>query len=179
MEKQSSPAKTAVPYGIVFGVIMVLEFVVSYTMGINAQETPWVGVLMTILNYIVLPVIFIYLACTTFKNKFNGGYISFSQCIKAGVTVGILAGLVFAGVSSIIYMAAPQIKEDILTQTKEALAASPGMTAESMRMGLSVTEMFMKPYISIPATMLIYTLVGLIVSLIIGAIVKKDNPGAF
>jgi len=176
MKEQSSPAKVAIPYGIAFGVIMLLEFVISYTMGLNAADDPWMGIVVGVLNYLVLPILFIMLACNVYKNKINGGFISFGQCIKIGVSVGAIAGLVFSAISAIVYMAAPEIKQDILDQTKEALAASPGMTADAMKMTMSVTETFMQPYISIPVSTLIYAIVGFVMSLIVGAIVKKENP---
>lgn len=179
MEQKTSLAKSAVPYGVAFGAIMILEFVISYALGLNAQEDAWVGILINLLNFLVLPFIFIILACNNFKNKLNGGFISFGQCIKAGVVVSIIAALLFSVVTAIIYMIVPSIKEDILEQTKTAMAESPGMTSEALEMGMNVTETMMQPYIAIPVTILMYAFVGLIISLIVGAIVKKDNPGSF
>ena len=179
MENKTSLAKSAVPYGIVFGVIMLLEFAIGYAMGIDPQENPWFGILMSLLNYLILPFVLIMMACNHFKNKLNGGYITFVQCIKAGVVVCIIAALIFSVITAIIYMVAPQIKEDILEQQKIAMAQSPGMTAEQLKMGVSVAETMMQPYIAIPLTIVMYALIGLIISLIVGAIVKKDNPGAF
>jgi len=50
------------------------------------------------------------------------------------------------------------------------------MTAESLKMAVEMTEVFMRPYILIPFSILISAIIGLIFSLIIGAIVKKENP---
>ena len=179
MDQKSSLGKSTIPYGIAFGVIMLLEFVISYSLGLTSKDNAWAGVLMSILNYLVLPILFIMLACNNFKNKLNGGFISFAQCIKAGVAVCVMAALVFSAVSSIVYLAAPQIKEDVLEQSKIAIAESPGMTAEGLKAAMKMSELFMQPYIAIPLSILIYAIVGLIMSLIVGAIVKKDNPGAF
>jgi hypothetical protein len=179
MEQKTSLAKSAIPYGIIFGVIMIIEFVIGYAMGIDPQKDPWVGILMSLLNYLVLPFTLIMMACNHFKNKLNGGYISFGQCIKSGVVVCVIAALVFSVVTAIVYMVSPEIKEDILEQQKIAMAQSPGMTSEQLKMGMSVAETMMEPYIMIPLSVLMYALVGLIISLIVGAIVKKDNPGAF
>jgi hypothetical protein len=175
MENKTSLAKSAIPYGIIFGVIMVLEFVISYVMDLGAEDA-WAGVLMNLLNFLILPFIFILMACNNYKNKINGGFISFGQCIKAGVVVGVFAALVSSAVTSIIYIAAPEIKENILEKTKVAMAKSPGMTSEALEMAVSWTDTMMKPYIAIPMSILIYAFVTLILSLIVGAIVKKDNP---
>ena len=53
------------------------------------------------------------------------------------------------------------------------------MTSEMMEQTIKMTEFFMKPYITIPFSILMFALIGLIWSLLVGAIVKKDNPGAF
>jgi hypothetical protein len=179
MEQKTSLAKSAIPYGIAFGAIMLLEFVISYAMGLNAQENAMVGIVMNLFNFLVLPILFISLACNTYKNKINGGFISFGQCIKTGVVVSVIAALLFSVIMAIVYIAAPGIKEDILEQTKIALAKDPNMTSEVLEMTISWTETMMQPYIMIPVTILTYAFVGLIISLIVGAIVKKDNPGAF
>ncbi len=179
MEKTISPAKAAIPYGITYGVILILEFVLSYTLGLNSKDNAAAGVIMGLLNYLILPALFITLACNHFKNKINGGYIKFGQCIKAGVTTGVIAALVSSVATSIIYMVAPEIKEGILEQTKISLASNPNMNAEGLKQAMTWTETFMKPYISIPFTILISAFFSLIFSLIIGAIIKKENPGAF
>ncbi|MFD2603219.1 MULTISPECIES: DUF4199 domain-containing protein [Flavobacterium] len=169
-------AKSTLPYGIIFGTILVLEFVVSYTLQLNAAENKMIGVLMSLMNYLVLPFVFILLACNNFKNKLNKGYISFSQSIKAGVAVSVVAALVSSVITSIFYVAVPDAKAQILEQTKISLASQPGMTSEAVNAAIKMTEVFMAPYIAIPVTVLIFAFVGLIISLIVGAIVKKENP---
>lgn len=176
MEQKTTLAKSAIPYGIAFGAIMLLEFVIGYTMGLDPQKHAWAGITFSLLNYLVLPFIFIIMACNNFKKKHNGGFISFGQSIKAGVVVCVIAALVFSVINAVIYMAVPSIKEDILEQQKEAIAQSPGMTSETLEMSMKMVETMMQPYISIPLTILIYAFVGLIISLIVGAIVKKENP---
>ena len=177
--QKTSLAKSTLPYGIIFGAILVLEFVASYTLQLNSAKNMMVGVIMGILNNLILPFIFILLACNNFKNKINGGYISFGQSLKAGVSVSIIAALISSVITSIIYVVAPEVKAQILEQTKISMAAQPGMTSEGMDAAIKMSEVFMAPYIAIPVTVLIFAFVGLIISLIVGAIVKKDNPGAF
>lgn len=178
MEKKVSPAKAAISYGIVYGVILIIEFVASYTLGLNSKDNAMAGVLMGLLNYLILPVLFITLACNHYKNKVNGGYITFGECIKAGVSVGVISALLSSVATSILYLAMPEVKEGILEQTRTSLAANPGMTSEALKQAMKMTEIFMEPYILIPITILVSAFFSLIFSLIIGAIVKKENPYA-
>jgi len=179
LEKKPSLAKSTLPFGIAFGIIMIIELALSLIMDFDAVNNSGIGVSMSLFNYLVLPVIFISLACNNYKNKINGGYISFIECIKAGVSVCVVAGLLFSVASSLIYAVSPEIKTDILEKSKVALAKTPGMTSELMQQSLTMSEVFMRPYILIPITVIIYAFVGLIISLIVGAIVRKENPGAF
>lgn len=177
--QKTSLAKSTLPYGVIFGVILILEFVASYVLELNAAENKGVGVIMSLLNYLILPFLFIFLACNNYKNKLNDGYITFGQCVKGGVAVSVVAALISSLATSIFYLVVPSAKEQILEQTKISLASQPGMTAEAMKTALKATEIFMEPYLLIPISILVFAIVGLIISLIVGAIVKKDNPGAF
>ena len=53
------------------------------------------------------------------------------------------------------------------------------MTEVQVDMAIGVTRKFMSPFIAIPSTIAIYAFIGLLYSLIIGAIVKKDRNQSF
>lgn len=179
MKENISPAKSAVSYGVVFGIIMILEFVIAYVINIDPVKHGWVGIVNSLLNYLILPILFIVLACNHFK-KHNGGFISFSQCLKAGVSVTALAALIFAVFNIIFNMIFPEFQEQMFEKVKEiTVMQNPEMSSEQLEMALKWTKTFMDPLVSAPMTILIYVFLGLIFSLIIGAIVKKENPGAF
>lgn len=171
-----SLAKSTLPYGIIYGSIILLEFVISYALGLNSAENKSIGILMGLLNYLILPLLFIFLACNNYKNKINGGYITFGESLKAGVSVSVISALISSIGTSLIYLLVPDSKSQILEQTKISLASQPTMTAEGLKMALEMTEVFMRPYILIPFSILVSAIMGLIFSLIIGAIVKKENP---
>ena len=95
MENKTSTSKFALQYGVLFGVIMILEFVIGYILNIDPNTNPSFGVIISVLNYLILPAILIYIACNTYKIKFNNGFISFGQCLKIGVTICIIAGLLY------------------------------------------------------------------------------------
>lgn len=162
--------------GILFGVIMVLEFVISYVMNLDPISNPMVGTLMNVGNYLIFPVLFIFLACNNFK-KSHSGYISFSQCLKTGVMVCLIAALIFGVFNGIFMTIFPEFAEEILRKTRAVmLEKSPELTQEQVDMAIGMTKKFMNPLFSTPITVLMYCFIGLIYSLIIGAIVKKDPP---
>jgi hypothetical protein len=174
-----SANKPAIQFGILFGVLMVLEFVIGYTMDIDPATNPTFGWTINILNYFVFPLIFIWMGCNAFK-KSNNGFATFGQCIKIGVVICVIAALIYSIFFAIFTMIFPDFIPELLEKMKSAMIAqNPDMPQDQIDTGISFTEKFMKPYILIPGTWLMYTVLGLIWSLIVGAIVKKDRPVSF
>jgi len=174
-----SPAKSAIPFGALFGIIMVLEFMAGYILDIDPVSNQAYGVFINVLNYLILPVLFIFLQCNNYK-KANLGYISFGQCLKIGVTICLIAGLIYALFTVAFNLIFPDFVEDLLRKTRTViLAQNPAMTEDQITVALSITRKFMQPYIVVPATVAMFSFIGLIYSLIIGAIVKKDKIQSF
>ena len=177
MDKNISPAKSGTMYGLLFGVIMVLEFVIMYVIGMKSLVNSSVGVIVNISNYLVLPLIFIYLGCNHYKKDINNGFISFSECLKTGISITVLAGLVYAIFSVIFNLIFPEFINEMLEISKEGMITqNPNITSKELEMGLSMVKKFMNPLIVLPVTLVMYSLIGLIYSLIIGAVVKNDKP---
>jgi hypothetical protein len=172
----NTPTTSPIQLGIVFGVIMVLEFVLLYIMDIDPISSPMVGTIMNTCNYLIFPIILIYYVCSTYK-KSNFGFISFGECLKKGVTVCLIAGLIYSLFSVVFNYFFPEFVEDILRKTKAVMMEkSPEMTSEQLEMAMTWTKKFMNPMVMVPVTVLMFSFIGLIYSLIIGAIVKKDKP---
>ncbi|HEU0135857.1 MAG TPA: DUF4199 domain-containing protein [Flavobacterium sp.] len=173
-----TPAKSAIQYGVIFGIIMVLEFVIGYVMNFDPISDPWFGTTINVLNYFILPILLITIGINNYK-KLNHGFISFSQCLKIGVTICIIAGLIYAIFSAIFMTLFPEFVDELLAKTRSALAKTEGMTDEGMEVALSWTKKFMSPVFAVPATLLMFSFIGLIYSLIIGAIMKNNKPEVY
>ena len=168
--------KAASSYGVIFAIIMIAEFVIAYVADIDATENAWVGIVNGPLNNLILPVVFISLAANYYK-KAHGGYIKFGEVIKTGVTVAVIAAAIFALFNIGFNLAVPEAQAEMIEKMKAAqIKANPQMTSAQLKMAMSMAETFMKPYIAFPFTILFFAFLGLIYSLIIGAIVKKENP---
>ena len=179
MENKISPAKSGLQLGMLFGVIMVLEFVISYIIGIEKLIGSSFGIVINLLNYLILPCLFIFLGCTNYK-KMNGGFVSFSECLKIGVSITVVAALIYAIFNLVFNLIFPEFSNQILAITKsEILKKNPNMTAEQMDMAISMTKKFMSQYIVFPVTIAMYAFFGLLYSLLVGAIVKKDSNQSF
>jgi hypothetical protein len=174
-----SVTKPAIQLGILFGVLMVLEFAIGYTMNIDPISSPAYGIILNVLNYFIFPIVFILMGCNSFK-KSNSGFISFGQCIKIGVLLCLIAGLIYAIFFAVFTMIFPEFVPELIEKMRTVtLQQKPDISEKELEMTISMTEKFMQPALLIPVTLAMFAFIGLIYSLIIGAIVKKDRPVSF
>ena len=177
MNKTISPSKSALLYGLLFGLIMIVEFAISYVFDIDPTTNKSYGVIVNILNFLILPAGFIFLGVNNFKTKLNDGFVSFGESLKIGVTICIFAALLYAIFAAVFNMLVPEFTEEIIRKTRAVLIEqNPNMTTEQVDMAISWTRKFMSPALSRPVTIIMYAFLGLIYSLIIGAIAKNDRP---
>lgn len=177
MTKTITPGKSSINFGITFGIIMVLQFVIMYVLNINPQESPAIGVVINILNYLILPFALIYLAANYYKTKINQGFISMGETIKVGLTVCVIASLIYGVFYLIFDFIVPEFKEELLVKIQEiTIKQNPTLTSEQLKMSMKFVKIFMNPYIVVPFTIIMYCVIGLIHSLIVGVIIKKNKP---
>jgi hypothetical protein len=179
MEITSKPSKSYLQYGVIYGIIMVLLFVVVYVSGINPVENRTVALPQSLLNNLILPVLFIYLGCISFK-KNNNGFASFVECLKVGVSIAFVAGFIFAVFNLIFNFIFPEYANEMLTAQKQImLTQNPNLTSEQVDMGLSIAKKITSPVFAFPIILVTFSFFGLIYSLIVGLIVKKENSQGF
>lgn len=179
MEKTVSPAKSAITYGVMFGAIMILELVIMHITKPDPLEMSWVSMVVNLFNWLILPVLFISLACNNFKKNHNGGFISFGQCLKIGVSVAVVAAVLYSIFYLVFTMIFPEFIPDAVAQVERVTRAqNPDMPEEQLELSVSMVSKFMQPALAIPISIVMNAFIGLIISLIVGAIVKRDNPAA-
>lgn len=176
MENQKTTSKPHLIFGVFYGLAMILAFVIMYAMNINPMENPAIGKLSSCCSYLIFPVIFIYFGIAAFK-KSNSGFASLGECLKAGVTVAFIGAILFAVFNVAFNLIFPEYLNEILSQTKQImLKQNPNLTSDQVEMGVAMAKKFSSPLFSVPLTLVMFSFLGLIYSLIIGLIVKKDRP---
>jgi len=121
MEKSISPAKSGLTLGVLFGIIMILEFVVMYTIGMKSLVNTAFGTIINVSNYLLFPLLFIYLGCTNYKIKINNGFITFSECLKVGVSITFIAAFIYAVFNLIFNLIFPDFINEMIAISKEAM----------------------------------------------------------
>lgn len=176
MINKTSPAKSGLLLGVLFGLIMVLEFVIMYVIGMKSLVNSSAGLIANSANYLVLPIVFIFLGCNNYKNKINNRVISLSECLKVGVSITFVAAFIYATFNVIFNILFPDFINEMIAISKEAMISkTPNLTVKQLEAGMSMIKKFMNPFIVFPVTLAMYSFFGLLYSLIIGAIVKNEK----
>ena len=179
MEQKTTIGKIILHYGALFGIVMVLEFVIGYVLNIDPQTNQTFGLIINLLNFLILPFLFCYLGANQFKTN-NHGFISLGETLKIAVGMGAIASLIYGLFFWLFSWIFPEFIPELMDKVRSVtLQQNPNLSNEQLEMSLQFMEKFMEPYILIPSTILINCFVALIHGLIVVLIVKKDQPHRF
>ncbi|WP_187264308.1 DUF4199 domain-containing protein [Pontibacter beigongshangensis] len=167
-EKQPTVASVAIKYGIAGGVIAVLYSAILMIFGESTNK--WLG----FLSYLIL-VGAIVIAMQQFKRE-NEGYMSYGQGLGLGTLVATIMGLL-SGIFMVIYTTFidPDHFATIMDQQRMELEER-GMSDEQIDSALAIGESMSGPFTTLIMSIVGFALIGLLLSLVISAIMKKNRP---
>jgi hypothetical protein len=168
MEKVST-ARIALKWGLIYGLVSIVINTIVYTF--NLLEHQLVnGLISLVLSFAIL-----YLAFKEFLDL-NNGFMKFGQGVGLGILLFVTAG-VLASAYDLVYKRVidPTVVDkqlDLIQQQNEKMGMSPEMIEQAMEQS--------RPFIEGPFALIIMVLsfafIGLLCSLIMAAIMKKNPP---
>ncbi|SDQ66313.1 DUF4199 domain-containing protein [Flagellimonas zhangzhouensis] len=169
-EQQVKTGKFALNYGVLLGVISVVFGVMLYTQKMHYETSTAVIVIS-----IVIMAAITFFAVNAFK-KANGGFLKISDALKVAVglaLVGTIISLLYQ------YVLTHFIEPDFMDKAMEiakpkAMANNPNMTEEQWQQGVEMQKGF--AWIQYPVVLIMNSVIGLILGLITGLILKKSQP---
>ncbi len=169
-ENQPKTGKYALNYGllvggagIVFGVMLYM-IDMQYERGIAVQGTQ-----------IAILAAGIVLGIIQFK-KANLGFLTISDALKVGAGVALIAGVIGL---LYFYVFSNFIEPDYVANLteigkQEALANNPKLTEEQINQGIEMQKKF--AWVTYPLILLFNIIIGFVIGLITGLILKKQKP---
>ncbi len=118
----------------------------------------------------------LYFAIKQHRDEELGGYITFGRCVKLAALIGLFSG-VLIGIFAFAYH--NFIRPDIIPAMMEFQTAQweeAGMTEEQIEQARGMTEMFTTPIAQFISSILNGVFWNVLLSLIVGAIMKKTQP---
>ncbi|HLO92127.1 MAG TPA: DUF4199 domain-containing protein [Lentimicrobium sp.] len=170
-EIKASSLSYAVKYGLIISSITVLYSLFLYAL--DLMFITWLGLLSW-----GIVIVGIVLAIINFRDKINGGFISFGKAFS----IGFLIILIYAIISIIYYYVLttfidPQIPERMMQMAQEKLM-SKGLSDEMIDQQVQMQEKFMTgslKYVGILIQLFSMVLIGTIISLFCALILKKQD----
>ena len=165
---KSNLPKNSLIFGSLIGITLITMSVVLVLTGKYSSRLQYTGYLILVAGIAV--------GTLNFRDKYNGGFLSYGKSLASGVLISATAGFLL-GIFSFIYVkyVNPGFVEEIMQQV-QLQWESQGMTDDEMRTAEKVTRWFMQPGMLIIMTLLGYCFWGTILSLIVSAFVKRDPP---
>ena len=157
--------------GVILGVVTILISVVLYVMNLHITMS-WVG---GALNFLAMIIIIIY-GINEFK-KSNGGILSLGQSIKIGVGIALVAGILGVIYQLIfINIIEPDFMDKMMQmQMDQMIENNPDMSQSQIDMSMEMGKKFTSPWITTAISIVSSLFFGLIISLIAGLVMKKEN----
>jgi len=156
-------------YGFFLGLSTILISVIKYTFGNHLEK----NALESIVGFLVL-IVFIYLPISKYKNE-NQGFLKLSEAFKIGLGVSTIAAIL-----SVVYIYVfanyiePDFANDILAIEVQNLQKA-NRPAEEIKKGVEMMSGYMMPMMY-GGIIIMNLLIGFVISLVVGLILKKENP---
>ncbi len=168
-ENQPKTGKFSLNYGLILGLVLVVFSVMLYTMDAHTSRDPANQVIS-----IVIMVGIISWGIFNFR-KANSGYLSLSQALKLGAGIALISGII-----AIIYTAFlsnvldPEFAVKVAEIQKAADEAAGELTTQQIQQRYNGTIDFF--WISYPFILIFNILLGLVIGLLAGLVLKKQKP---
>lgn len=158
----------ALKYGLYTGVAFILVSLLFFALDLDTNS--WLNTL----TYVIL-IVGIILATLNYRNKLNGGYISYGKAVLTGFYVSIIVGVIMAIYIWIFYSYInPDGLKEIMDFTEQKLAEA-GLSDEMIDQQMKMSSRFMQmPLLNI-STLVGMAFWGTIISLITSAFLKKQD----
>ena len=166
---------TALRFGGIAALLFIAQQLLVDTLGLVNYATGDGQLISSIVPAIITFVV-LYFAIKKHKEEDLGGYITFGRCVKLGALIGVFSGLAI-GLFSAVYhgFIRPDIMVDAMEYQKEQMlemGQSEAQVEQAMEMSKAFTSPLALGILSILSSIFWYALF----SLIVGAIMKKNQP---
>lgn len=164
-QKTVTPVKMALKWGAITGAAMILLSLLSYYGGMMENTLmQWVSYMLLALG--------IFMGIRNHRDKELGGYMSYGRGVGTGVLIALFAGILLSVFTLLFYGVIDPSAMDELKRIQEEGMYERGMSDEEIEMGLKFVTPGMMALFALPAI----TFFGLIISLILSAILKRNKP---
>jgi len=169
-DKKATPYKTAMNFGALLGLVLILYSVLLYVLDQTTnQSLSWISYIFIAAG--------IVLGTKNYRDKVLDGFITYNQALWMGTLIVFFASFLSAFYTYIFtaYID-PGMITKILEETEMKMLEEQKMGEEEVEVAMKYTRMFITPGMMTITVVLATTIMGFIISLITSAFLKKENP---
>lgn len=170
MEKTVSSSKAGMTYGVYLGLISVVLTLIVYILGLVGESyVTWVS--------LAISIAFVSWVMINFRDKQNGGFMAYKQGVGVGFMTFLIGGIISSIFTFVLFkFIDPGLVEQIVQKSlDEAIQKNPEIEG-NMEMVEKWTRMFVNPPAMAIMGVVSSAIGGIIISLILAAIFKKEKP---
>ena len=167
-EKSVTPLKNAMHYGAVVGLILIIVSVLFYILGKSDSG------IQTWIAYAVL-VAGIIIGTQNYRDNLLGGYVTYSQCLSSGTLITFFTAIITSFYTYIFFTFIDASLIDIILEKQMIAMEDQGMDDADIEMAMMYTRKFMTPLWMSILSLLSYTFMGFIFSLLTSVFLKRKD----
>jgi len=166
--KENSFSKSAMFYGAIIGISLVLYTFIIYLVGLSTNR--YIG----FIQYIII-IGGIYISTKKYRDESLKGYISYGRALGFGTLTIFFSSLIIGFFNYILYkFIDPSLIDKILAVSEEAMTKQ-GLTDEQIDLAIEMTKKFTSPLFLTFSTIFGLSFMGFLFSLLTSAFVKKKD----
>ena len=166
--EQVTVKQVSMKWGAITAMIMIIYGLILHFAGLSGNQS------LSYVNYLFL-VVCIYLAQKSFKDE-GDGFMGYGQ----GLGIGSLTTLIGGAISMVFSYLYVKFVDDSIIQiamdTQYEKLVEKGMSEDQIDKVMDMSSAFMAPEVMFPIAFVFMMFIGFIISLIVSAITKNNNP---
>ena len=165
---------TTLLYALILAIGQILLALVGFFLGYQTEKISsgsWYGFMPLLLSLAIL-----WLGIRAVREEDTGKYLTYGKGVSTGLMISLYAGLIGAIYTYVHFTFVNPNFPDFLIEASRAKWAAAGMNDSQMDGAEKGIRMFTKPAIQAVFGLVITVVLGLIISLIFAAILKRDPP---
>jgi len=170
MEQNANPWKANLTNGLIMGLFGIVYSLVMYFLDLSFNKLQgWI--------FFLIQIVILYFMLKSYRDNYKYGMITFGQTLGSGVIIFLYYAVIMAIFTYILYaIIDPDLMDKQLAFAEEQMLKR-GMPEASVEAGMKLNQKIMKPALMAPLTIFNSMFVGVIMSLIVAAFVRKEgNP---
>jgi len=165
---------TTLLYALIMAIAQIVVTLISFFLGYQTDKInsgAWFGVMPLVVSIVVL-----FLGVKAVREEQEGKYLTYGKGVATGTLISLYSCLIGAAYTYIHFTYVNPNFQDYLIEASRVKWAAAGLQESQMEGAEKGVRMFTKPAIQSVFTVVVGMIFGVVLSLIIAAILKRNPP---